>query len=652
MSQLFNFGNCTSNISSNHKNGIRGNINTNINSNSNMKTILQQYSPVDYNQCKVSLPDFSEKNNIGVYYNTNDNNYNNTNNNFVTSPNMYPRYISQHKSIQNTHSYQYINQSNDNYNKQVRYEPIPNRINVIDEPSEIIDNGYSSKVNYLPSGFVTRTEVGAGAGKLSCDNNISSNGLDLNSTIKTEAGGYDNTKSNLSKLNSSNWKEWSSYSKLLPLAVIELDVQNECNYLSTLFSSFSNTVKGFISNFEFEKLMEYVNIIEVGYRGTIFGVMDRNQDDYITQVEFLTGMLIFRPYNAKEKNSPNFNRLRLQFIFFYYDSNRDGLLSIDELAKLIEHISIIKVTVNNKNGKPKKKTQISTEKSKKLASQVIHDYLNKDFCSYDDFFQLVNNGILNGTVNLLRCRNDIFLQKKNNSLLSPNNQHLYSRPPITNSMQNFTNLNHQQPFSPFSNSITQFQNQFSQVSQISPYNTNNHPPQNFIAKNSSIYNTPINISTEHFPNPKTINNINDEYLRTILSKPHSPSTLNTNNHPVPTLSIPNPKTNALPVIQKQNIDEKFGYNYNNTNNNNNNINNTTNNNTITPPHNSFLSKNNSISSTITRKQEEQFTAQSSSPPNQLVTPDPLSNYRSIYESSSPYYNIPSEGHPNFNFSPC
>ncbi|KAF7455736.1 Erythrocyte membrane-associated antigen, partial [Cryptosporidium felis] len=106
------------------------------------------------------------------------------------------------------------------------------------------------------------------------------------------------------KTSSSNWKEWNSYSKLLPLAVAELDVQSECNFLSNLFCSFSNTVKGFVSNFEFEKLMEQVNIIEVGYRGTIFGVMDRNQDNYITEVEFLTGMLIFRPYSNKEKAVP------------------------------------------------------------------------------------------------------------------------------------------------------------------------------------------------------------------------------------------------------------------------------------------------------------------------------------------------------------
>ncbi|KAK9174516.1 EF-hand domain pair family protein [Cryptosporidium meleagridis] len=667
MSQLLSFGNCT-NI-----NGIGGNPNTSMSLNNNMRKILQPNSPGNYNQYKVPLSEYTDKNNVGTYF-TGDNNFNNTNKSYVSSPNVYPRYINQHNNIYNLNGYQYSNQSNDNFNAPLEYETIPNRISTIDESSRIVDTNSQSKAKYVSLGTgagigeagATITAVGAGtgigtamgAGKLPSsydDNVISSSRIDLNTTKKTELGGYANAKNTKSKLNSSNWKEWNSYSKLLPLAVVELDVQNECNYLSTLFSSFSNTVKGFISNFEFEKLMEYVNIIEVGYRGTIFSVMDRNQDDYITQVEFLTGMLIFRPYNIKEKNSPNFNRLRLQFIFFYYDSNRDGLLSIDELAKLIEHISIIKVTTNNKNGKPKKKTQISSEKSKKLASQVIRDYLNKEFCSYDDFFQLVNNGILNGTVNLLRCRNDIFLQKKNqSSSFSPPNQQIHDKIPYNNSIQNLNYI--QQPFSPSSNSIPQSQSQFPQ---ISTYNTNIHPPQNFIPKNnSSIYNTPINASTEQFPHLKTIISPNDEYMKTISSKPTSPYALNhSNNQPIPlSSSISKPKTNTSIGIQNQTTTESFNYNYNNANtnpitNSNCNYNYSNYNNQITPPHYSILSKNNSISSTITRKQEDQFTAHSNSPPNPLLTPDPLSNYRSTYETSSPYYNIPSEGRPNFNFSP-
>ncbi|KAH8584819.1 erythrocyte membrane-associated antigen [Cryptosporidium sp. chipmunk genotype I] len=647
MSQLLSFGNCT-NI-----NKIGGNTSTSMNLNSNMKANLQQTSPGYYNQYRVPLSEYSDKNNIGTYYYTSDNNFNSTNKGYISSPNTYPRYIYQHNNIQNINGHQYLNQSNNNFNRPIGFETIPNRINAIDESSKIIDNSYHSRSKYISSGSgigIRGTETGVPTvvtGKSSSlynnNNVVSSSGVDLNTKVKTEAGGYANARSTISKPNSSNWKEWNSYSKLLPLAVVELDVQNECNYLSSLFSSFSNTVKGFISNFEFEKLMEYVNIIEVGYRGTIFGVMDRNQDDYITQVEFLTGMLIFRPYNIREKNSPNFNRLRLQFIFFYYDSNRDGLLSIDELAKLIEHISIIKVTVNNKNNKPKKKTQISSEKSKKLASQVIHDYLNKDFCSYDDFFHLVNNGILNGTINLLRCRNDIFLQKKNTSSFSPPNQHLYNKLPCANSIQNL-NYIQQKPCSPSSNSIPQFQSQFPQ---ISPYSTNTHPPQDFIPKNNSIYNTPISVSTEQFPHPKAIISTNDEYIRTVPSKPSSPSAINSNIQPILSASsISKPKTNTSLANQNQSTTETF--NYNNTNSN---YTYNYNNNTITPPHNSILSKNNSISSTITRKQEDQFTAHSNSPPNPLLTPDPLSNYRSTYESSSTYYNIPSEGHPNFNFSP-
>ncbi|KAJ1606010.1 erythrocyte membrane-associated antigen [Cryptosporidium canis] len=609
MSQLLNCGNYSSNFGmggASMNGAVGGNIGASLNI--NVGNVLQSSSAGGLSQYRVPLSEFSNKDKLGAYCIVNDNNYNNSNNSYITSPNVYPRYINQQVS-QNQYGYQQFVQSGDLYSRNPGFETIPERIG---QPS---------------SGF----------GQLQ-----SSNRADVKPAAKMVPGGYSNSKGSVSKLSGSGWKEWSSYSKLLPLAVVELDVQNECNYLSSLFASFSNTVKGFISNFEFDKLMEYVNIIEVGYRGTIFGVMDRNQDDYITQVEFLTGMLIFRPYNSREKNSPNFNKLRLQFIFFYYDSNRDGLLSIDELAKLIEHISIIKVTISNKSSKPKKKTQISTEKSRKLASQVIHDYLNKDFCSYDDFFQLVNNGILNGTVNLLRCRNDIFLQKKGHSVVSSPSQASFNRHSSASPIQNLTTHPNQQPFSPPLYSNPQIQSQFLQTSQIPTYSANGNL-QTIIPKNHSMYNTPINASTEQFPPPKVISGANDEYLRVIQSKPTHAPILPTSdaNHPISASKL---KANTL---QNQNNTDTFNHCLTGTNlstsNNNHNL--------ITPSHNSSLFKNNSISSTITRKQEDQFTAYSNSPPNALHTPEPLSNYRSTYESSSPYYNIPSEGRLNLNFSP-
>ncbi|OII71098.1 EF hand family protein [Cryptosporidium andersoni] len=209
------------------------------------------------------------------------------------------------------------------------------------------------------------------------------------------------------KNSKTKWNKWSSYSKLLPSVISELGIQDEYNKLSDIFNKYSNTVRGFMSNSEFYRFMEDVNIIEIGYRGVLFNIMDRNQDNYLTEIEFLSGMLVFRPCNIKQDLTMSFGKLRLQFIFFYYDSNRDGVLSDHELAKIIEHISIIKATINNGNNKPKK-NQISSNKSLDLSNKILKGYIKKNYCSYDDFFILVQNCILNGTENLLRCRNDIF----------------------------------------------------------------------------------------------------------------------------------------------------------------------------------------------------------------------------------------------------
>ncbi|KAK6587637.1 erythrocyte membrane-associated antigen [Cryptosporidium xiaoi] len=410
----------------------------------------------------------------------------------------------------------------------------------------------------------------------------------INKSKSSQIFGISSIKNNTSTINNSSWKEWNSYSKLLPLAVVELDVQNECNYLSNLFNSFSNTIKGFISSIEFEKLMDYVNIIEVGYRGTIFNVMDRNQDEYITEVEFLTGMLIFRPYNTKERNAKSFNKLRLQFIFFYYDSNRDGVLSIDELAKLIEHISIIKVTISS--DKTRKRTHISSDKSKKLAKQIINDYLNKMYCSYDDFYLIVNNGVLNGTVNLLRCRNDIFIQKNSSSPIKLNHH------------------NNNSPKDPKTINI----------------NTNNshfQSPQSFV---NNIYNTPLSESVEH---------------------------INKNDNQTTKLSYISPYSNVYDSFNRSTVsynNQNVG-DHNNLNNIDNNLNYSPNIYNISTPNHTNI---NSINSTITRKNNQILSNNLISPINNtLYTPDPLSNYRSTFGSASPYYNIPSEGHTNIKMSP-
>lgn len=618
--------------------------------NSNFGSVLDSSSAGSYGRySREPFPDYLGKDKIETYYTVNDSVYNNS---YVTSPSTYSRYINQHNALSVFGYHPHFSHNGECFNRMAMgLETIPDRVNSIDDSRKIVSCEYLSRVNDISPGVRSTFNGGSKPDQLVMvpsqeRKSGSPSGAEL---VKLTSGGYSNTKSNLSKLKGSGWKEWSSYSKLLPLAVVELDVQNECNYLSGLFTSFSNTVKGFISKFEFEKLMEHVNIIEVGYRGTIFGVMDRNQDDYITQVEFLTGMLIFRPYNSKEKNSPNFNKLRLQFIFFYYDSNRDGQLSIEELAKLIEHISIIKVTINSKKGESKKKTQISDEKSRKLASQVIREYLNKDCCSYDDFFLLVHNGILNGTVNLLRCRNDIFLQKKNQptSSFSPPSQAPHSKFSYGNSTQN-PNI-HQHPHLSSSQNVYQVKTQRPQVTQISPHNNaNNHHLQNPIPENkgSTIYNTRINVPTEKISQKGIPSFFNDESIRCM-----SRSYVNFAHNGYYPSNIPQLTEALYASKSKTTTPQGTNQNQNNTRA----SNSASNNNAATPPPsqlNSTLRKNNSISSTITRKHEDQFTAYSNSPPNNaLLTPEPLSNYRSAYESSSTFHNIPSEGRLNINFSP-
>merc|ERR1719387_3333298 len=73
------------------------------------------------------------------------------------------------------------------------------------------------------------------------------------------------------------------------------------------------------------------------YHAVFFDLFDRNQDGLLNESDFLSGILAVSPLTPHKLEAPS-GQLRMQFIFLYYDANRNGRLEVEEVAKMLMHI--------------------------------------------------------------------------------------------------------------------------------------------------------------------------------------------------------------------------------------------------------------------------------------------------------------------------
>ncbi|CAD7940818.1 unnamed protein product [Amoebophrya sp. A120] len=191
------------------------------------------------------------------------------------------------------------------------------------------------------------------------------------------------------------WGSWRSHSVLLHEAVAELSWGEKAAALLEVFRRHTKTKKGYLSRTEFHDLLRRYPCCDANYFDTFFELFDRNQDDFVNESDFLAGMLAVSP-GTPHKVGPESpaGQLRMQFIFLYYDYNRNGKLEVEELRRLIEHLLRIRG----------QDTASADRDSQALHALGTGNEVFGNQFGFHAFFDASAQKMLNGTSQLLRTQ--------------------------------------------------------------------------------------------------------------------------------------------------------------------------------------------------------------------------------------------------------
>merc|ERR1719281_734863 len=157
-----------------------------------------------------------------------------------------------------------------------------------------------------------------------------------------------------------------------------------------IFKQFARTKEGYLSKDEFSQLLSQYPCCNQMYHSVFFDLFDRNQDGFLNESDFLGGFLAVSPLTPHKLESPS-GQLRMQFIFLYYDANRNGRLEVEEGAKMIEHIQQLR-------GQPHSDAMVDATALVSLYSGPF---------GFKAFYDAAQKRMLNGTSPLLRTQQDL-----------------------------------------------------------------------------------------------------------------------------------------------------------------------------------------------------------------------------------------------------
>eukprot|EP00928_Gymnodinium_smaydae_P019755 TRINITY_DN175_c0_g1_i18.p1 TRINITY_DN175_c0_g1~~TRINITY_DN175_c0_g1_i18.p1 ORF type:complete len:696 (-),score=146.78 TRINITY_DN175_c0_g1_i18:500-2587(-) len=186
------------------------------------------------------------------------------------------------------------------------------------------------------------------------------------------------------------WGPWKSHGLLLSQAIADLSWQESAQTLIKLFKEHSRDKEGYLRREEFVEIMQRYPCCDAAYHPVFFELFDRNQDGYLSESDFLGGILAVSPLTPHKLEAPA-GQLRMQFIFLYYDANRNGRLEVEEVAKMIEHIQQLR-------GQPHSDAMVDATALVSLYSGPF---------GFKAFYDAAQKRMLNGTSPLLRTQKEL-----------------------------------------------------------------------------------------------------------------------------------------------------------------------------------------------------------------------------------------------------
>ncbi|EUD64932.1 hypothetical protein C922_04664 [Plasmodium inui San Antonio 1] len=175
-------------------------------------------------------------------------------------------------------------------------------------------------------------------------------------------------------------------------------------FLKFLFNQYAHTeYPNFISFKCFKTMFEFHRNVFSSEKIIlfIFNCLDRCRRYYVSETDFLIGMLACSPQMENDITKDT-GKLRHQLIFRAYDLDRDGYWSREEMFVFLYHLYELSKNLKHmalKGNKKKMKKFVAVERDKLMRKC--------EKVSYDHFYRLVLNRKVEGTQNLLRSNCDV-----------------------------------------------------------------------------------------------------------------------------------------------------------------------------------------------------------------------------------------------------
>jgi diadenosine tetraphosphatase ApaH/serine/threonine PP2A family protein phosphatase/Ca2+-binding EF-hand superfamily protein len=219
------------------------------------------------------------------------------------------------------------------------------------------------------------------------------------------------------------WGPWKSHKLLLSEAIRTIpDWSSRAGVLGRTFAAFAKARPGFLSEKEFGDILNSFVCCEEIFYHHFFQLFDRDQDGFLSEVDFVSGMLAVSPVTEHDLTRPS-GLLRLQLIFLYYDANRNGRLDVEELSLMIEHLEQLRESGANEKGPKLELRELAVNDAKSLMALYKGGFWYR--CLYDACMK----GMLSGMDQLLRTGGDLC-----GAILRVNPQLAVGPTPLANSM--------------------------------------------------------------------------------------------------------------------------------------------------------------------------------------------------------------------------